>query len=475
MKHKLLTILISVLLSASILLSFINSNTAFSESNRINTPADIILTNQKTYTLSSGVTEFQIETNNTSGSSPVKSYIAQIDLSKNVTILANYGKYYNSTNPDEWTISSWTRSRTSSQANRYINATGGEVLIATNGDFYDTSSGKPNGALVINGTTYHSASDKPYFAMLNDGSAVIRDAGSRITNDVMQAIGGSYMSLKNGQITSLAMSANVTLTPCTAIGIRADGSVIIFMVDGRDDDVSVGYTLYDQARMLQSLGCVDALCLDCGGSSTFVSKHKDSDSLEIQNNPSDGKERPVSSTLMIVTTDILEEPSPEVTKTPAANKPATNSPSSSANKNTNNTNKNALTNVFHSSSVKDTAKIAQTINSSVKKFKYGKNLYRIISKKYKTVAFCGTVRNNPKSITIPATVKYQGNTYKVTTIDKKACMNNTKLKTIKLGKYITKIKNKALYKCTSLKKVYGLKHFSKITFKKFYKKYVLNK
>ena len=484
--------IISVALVTSLCVTALNSDIASSENN-INTPTGIILTEQETYSLGSGVTEFQIETNNSAGTSPVKSYIAQIDLSKNVTILANYGKYYKSTNPEKWTVSSWSRSRTSSQANRYINATGGEVLVATNGDFYNMGNGKPKGALVINGTTYHDASDRPYFAMLDDGTAVIRDAGSEITSDVMQAVGGSYMSVKDGQITSTAMSANITLTPCNAIGIRGDGSVIIFMVDGRDDDVSVGYTLYDQARMLISLGCVNALCLDCGGSSTFVSKHKDSDSLEIQNNPSDGEERSVASTLMIVKTDKFIEESdnttptlePVTTKKPSSTKAPTSTKSPTATKKPTSTKAPTTTksssaatkeanDTFSTSSIPNNL-ITQTIFSSVKKFKYGRNLYRIISKKNKTVAFCDTVSNKPKKVIIPATVKYQGNTYKVTTIDKKACINNTRLKKVTLGKYITKIKYKAFFKCTSLKKVVGLKRYSKnMTFKKFYKKYVLN-
>ncbi len=474
-----------------------------SQSNQVSVPSDMILTNQETYSLGSGVVEFQIETNNSAGTSPVKSYISQIDLSKNVTILANYGSYYSSSDPDEWTISSWKRSRTSSQANRYIKATGGEVLVATNGDFYNMSNGKPKGALVINGTTYHDASGRPYFAILDDGSAVIRDAGTEITNDVAQAVGGSYMSIKDGQITPLAISANVTLTPCNAIGIRGDGSVITFMVDGRDDDVSVGYTLYDQARMLLSLGCVNALCLDCGGSSTFVSKHKDSSSLEIQNNPSDGKERSVSSTLMVVVTDELQTSAPTATKKPSStsdnnsndstDKDDTsdkenidnedNTDSSKTNSNTTKKTQTKSTSSgtskdsgsFSTSSFKDTTAITNAIYSNIKKFKYGKNLYRVTSRKNHTVAFCDTVRNSPKKIVIPSTIKYQGETYKVTSIDKKACANNTKLTKIKLGKYITTIRNKAFYNCTSLKKVTGRSQYKNMSFKKFYKKYVLGK
>ncbi|MBE5928946.1 MAG: hypothetical protein E7267_06200 [Lachnospiraceae bacterium] len=512
MGRKSLTATFSIVILIAVVLSSINSGTALGEGNLINVPSGIVLTDQKTYALGNGVTEFHVETNNAAGTAPVNSFIAQIDLTKNVTILANYNKYYNSTDPNKWTVSSWSRSRTSSQTKRYIEATGGNVLVATNGDFYNWNTGKPEGALVINGTTYHAASNRPYFAILDDGTPVIRDAGTPVTDDVMQAVGGSYMSIKDGQITPKAQGANVTLTPCNAIGIRGDGSVIIFMVDGRDDDVSVGYTLYDQARMLVSLGCVNALCLDCGGSSTFISKHKDSDSLEIRNNPSDGKERSVSSTLMIVATEksLITKPMPTIAPTHVpptssatdkndSNKNDANKNESNKNEtNKNETNKNdankndANKNDTNKNNTDSSVNTSDKNNSSVsgnntyqsildalfssstaKKFKYGKNLYRVTSKKNKTVAFCGTVYNNPKKAIIPAKVKYQGKKYRVTSIDKKACMNSTSLKKIKIGKNILKIKNKAFFGCTSLKKVVGLENLGTISFDDFYKKYVL--
>ena len=51
--------------------------------------------------------------------------------------------------------------------------------------------------------------------------------------------------------------------------MTATGDVILLLVDGRQQD-SRGVDLVELARLLESLGCVEALNLDGGGSSTLV-------------------------------------------------------------------------------------------------------------------------------------------------------------------------------------------------------------
>lgn len=57
--------------------------------------------------------------------------------------------------------------------------------------------------------------------------------------------------------------------PRSAVGVTATGDVILLLVDGRQPD-SRGVDLVELARLLESLGCVEALNLDGGGSSTLV-------------------------------------------------------------------------------------------------------------------------------------------------------------------------------------------------------------
>ncbi|MBS1788993.1 MAG: phosphodiester glycosidase family protein [Acidobacteria bacterium] len=81
--------------------------------------------------------------------------------------------------------------------------------------------------------------------------------------------------------------------PRTAIGWRTNGTFILLTVDGRQKQ-SVGMTLDELAELMLELGCVEAMNLDGGGSTTMVVKNK------IVNSPSDATgERAVSDALLI--------------------------------------------------------------------------------------------------------------------------------------------------------------------------------
>lgn len=58
--------------------------------------------------------------------------------------------------------------------------------------------------------------------------------------------------------------------PRSAVGITAEGKLLLVTVDGRRRNVSVGMTLYELSALMQKLGSVDAMNLD-GGSSTQMS------------------------------------------------------------------------------------------------------------------------------------------------------------------------------------------------------------
>lgn len=58
--------------------------------------------------------------------------------------------------------------------------------------------------------------------------------------------------------------------PRSAVGITADGKLLLVTVDGRQKNVSVGMTLSELAFLMQKLGAINAMNLD-GGSSTQMS------------------------------------------------------------------------------------------------------------------------------------------------------------------------------------------------------------
>ncbi|RXK59008.1 phosphodiester glycosidase family protein [Lacibacter luteus] len=63
--------------------------------------------------------------------------------------------------------------------------------------------------------------------------------------------------------------------PRTAMGYRADGKLIILVVQGRMPGIAEGATLTELAKLLLDLGCVEALNLDGGGSSCMLVNGKE--------------------------------------------------------------------------------------------------------------------------------------------------------------------------------------------------------
>ena len=82
--------------------------------------------------------------------------------------------------------------------------------------------------------------------------------------------------------------------PRTAIGVKQDGSIVLYTIDGRQSGHSYGVQLKTLAQRMQELGCVEALNLDGGGSTEMVVQLPGNEKTELVNKPSDGRERKVS-------------------------------------------------------------------------------------------------------------------------------------------------------------------------------------
>jgi len=91
--------------------------------------------------------------------------------------------------------------------------------------------------------------------------------------------------------------------PRTAVGQRADGTIVMLAVDGRRPGWSIGITNWDLAQTLVRYGCVTGFALDSGGSTTVAFDGK------VLNRPSDSYgERPVGEALVIAYTGVYVPP-----------------------------------------------------------------------------------------------------------------------------------------------------------------------
>ena len=102
--------------------------------------------------------------------------------------------------------------------------------------------------------------------------------------------------VKNGEIGS---GFEAGAAPRTAIGIRADGTVIMYVLDGRQSGYSYGAQLTTLAQRMLELGCVDALNLDGGGSTTMGALLGGEDEFAVMNSPSDGYLRSVANFIFL--------------------------------------------------------------------------------------------------------------------------------------------------------------------------------
>jgi exopolysaccharide biosynthesis protein len=100
--------------------------------------------------------------------------------------------------------------------------------------------------------------------------------------NMQTAIGGGPVLLQNGElfITNnqeklFAGKAINDKHPRTAMGYTKNGKLIILVVEGRNPGIAEGADLNQLANILKSLGCVEALNLDGGGSSCMLVNGKE--------------------------------------------------------------------------------------------------------------------------------------------------------------------------------------------------------
>ncbi len=119
--------------------------------------------------------------------------------------------------------------------------------------------------------------------------------------DIKTAIGGGSVLVKNGQ--KAKFTNEITgRHPRTAIGIDKKGETLYLVtVDGRQSALA-GFTQTELSEYMIGLGAYSALNLDGGGSTTMVAREGETGTLRVENLPSDGAERAVSTAIGVLFT-----------------------------------------------------------------------------------------------------------------------------------------------------------------------------
>jgi hypothetical protein len=112
-------------------------------------------------------------------------------------------------------------------------------------------------------------------------------------------VSGGPLLLWNGQrleepeVESISRVFFLARHPRTAVGVRPDGGLLFVTVDGRRPKESVGMSVPELTDLMLELGCVSAINLDGGGSTTMVIGG------EVVNRPSGGSPRPNADAVLL--------------------------------------------------------------------------------------------------------------------------------------------------------------------------------
>jgi hypothetical protein len=117
-------------------------------------------------------------------------------------------------------------------------------------------------------------------------------------NGTLLAVGGGPALLQNGapvdDPASPGYADRARRIPVAAAARLRDGSIALVVVDGRRPAISIGVDRDELIALLASLGATDAMQFDSGGSATLVARVLGEARATVQNEPSDGVERPVA-------------------------------------------------------------------------------------------------------------------------------------------------------------------------------------
>ena len=248
-------------------------------------------------TLAPGVTMNELVLHN-SRNERVEMYVTTVDTTLDtVKVMANYMDNQNAVYGMQ-TLSAQVAALEANKPEPF------KVVAGVNAAYYNINTGKPLGVFVMEGkdVTGSDGNSYAFFAVLKDGTYMIGAKGeySKYKGQIQEAVQGHIHLVKDGAVVSGL--DKTTLYPRQTLGLTADGKLILMTADGSQAPATVGITVQEQAEIMLELGCVEAIHLDGGNSTTFGAVREGEDKFTLVNSPAGGGERTVSNTLVIVST-----------------------------------------------------------------------------------------------------------------------------------------------------------------------------
>jgi hypothetical protein len=134
---------------------------------------------------------------------------------------------------------------------------------------------------------------------VNGGPTLLVNGGTVEQEHALEGWGkdnvpGVAMTAPNGYRANFYNGWYLRRNPRTAVGVTADGTILLMVADGRAPHYSAGLSIAEVTTMMKYFGAKDAINLDGGGSSMMLIKG------EQQTRPSDATgERPTGDTIVI--------------------------------------------------------------------------------------------------------------------------------------------------------------------------------
>lgn len=157
-----------------------------------------------------------------------------------------------------------------------------KALAGLNGTFFDVKNGGSVDFIRINGVTLDTTRPSGQFLAEHQRSAIviknnhlqivrgdsIKGWEKRLLAEDNVMVTGPLLIHEGEKIHLPARLFNTTRHPRTALGITRRGEVLWITVDGRAKEAA-GMSLYELSQLMEALGCVEAINLDGGGSTTL--------------------------------------------------------------------------------------------------------------------------------------------------------------------------------------------------------------